>query len=94
MVPLGRVIPAVLAEVIRKAPLCDEKVSFAWNDAVGEAIARVTAVRLDKTGVLHVTATGEWGREIRRLTPIILRRLERLLGPGTVTAMQVVDAKR
>jgi hypothetical protein len=89
VVPIGRVIPAVLAEVIRKAPLCDEKVAFAWNDAVGEALARVTSVRLDRTGVLHVTASGEWGREIRRLTPIILRRLERLLGSGTVTAIQL-----
>lgn len=94
MVPVSRIIPAVLAEVIRKAPLCDEKVTFAWNDAVGEAITRVTAVRLDKTGVLHVTAEGKWAREIRRLSPIILRRLERLLGPGTVTAIQLAGPSR
>jgi hypothetical protein len=89
-VPIGRVIPGVLAEVIRKAPLCDEKVAFAWGDAVGEALTRVTRIRLDKTGVLHVTAEGTWGREIQRLSPLILRRLERLLGPGTVKAIQLV----
>ena len=82
----------MLAEVIRKAPMCDEKVAFAWGDAVGEALTRVTTVRLDKTGVLQVTAEGKWGREIRRLSPIILRRLERLLGPGTVTAIQLVGS--
>ena len=92
MVPVSRVIPGVLAEVIRKAPLCDEKVACAWADAVGEALTRVTPVRLDKTGVLHVTAEGKWAREIRRLSPIILRRLERLLGPGTVTAIQLVGS--
>jgi hypothetical protein len=89
VVPIGRVIPGVLAEVIRKAPLCDEKVAFAWGDAVGEALTRVTTVRLDGAGVLHVTAERKWGREIRRLSPIILRRLERLLGPDTVTSIRL-----
>ena len=28
-------MPAVVAEVIRKAPLTDEKVAFAWRLAVG-----------------------------------------------------------
>jgi hypothetical protein len=94
VVPVSRVIPAVLAEVIRKAPLCDEIVAFAWRDAVGEALTRVTTVRLDKTGVLHVAAEGKWGREIRRLSPIILLRLERLLGPGTVKAIQLAGPNR
>jgi hypothetical protein len=74
--------------------LCEEKVTFAWKDAVGEALTRVTTVRLDKSGILHVTAQGEWAREIRRLSPIILRRLERLLGQGTVTAIQVIGPNR
>ena len=94
MVPVSRVIPAVLAEVIRKAPLCQEKVDFAWGETVGAALKRASTVRLDEAGVLHVTAQGEWGREIRRLSPIILRRLAHLLGPETISAIAVEPRNR
>ena len=94
MVPVARVIPDVLAEVLRKAPLCPEKVAFAWTEAVGPALARVTKVRLDDGGVLEVAASGEWGREIRRSSPMILRRLERFLGAGTVVSIRVLPIPR
>jgi hypothetical protein len=85
VVRVDRVIPAVLAEIVRKAPLCDEKVEFAWRSAVGPVIQRVTSVRLDAQGVLHVTvADPNWGREIKRSSKLILGRLAPLLGPGTV----------
>lgn len=75
----------MLAEVIRKAPLCDEKVEFAWRSAVGPVIRRVTSVRLDPQGVLHVTAADpHWSREIKRSSKLILARLATMLGPGTV----------
>ena len=82
-------IPQVLAEVLRKATLCPEKVEFAWTEAVGPALARATRVRLDDSHVLHVAAAGQWGREIQRSSPIILQRLARFLGDGTVTAIQL-----
>jgi predicted nucleic acid-binding Zn ribbon protein len=79
------IIPDVLAQAIRKAPLCPEKVDFAWRTAVGPAVQRVTAVRLDEDGVLHVTTPDpHWSREVRRSSKLILARLEHLLGPGTV----------
>jgi predicted nucleic acid-binding Zn ribbon protein len=85
MTRVDRVIPAVLADVIRKAPLCDEKVEFAWRSAVGPVIQRVTRVRLDAEGVLHVTtADPNWSREIKRSSKLILARLAPLLGSGTV----------
>ena len=87
MIRLDRVIPDVLAEVIRKAPLCPEKVSFAWREAVGPAIARASSIRHDDHGVLHVTADPAWKAEIRRSSKMILARLERLLGSGVVTAI-------
>jgi hypothetical protein len=80
-----RVIPAVLAEVIRKAPLCPEKVDFAWRTAVGAVVDRVTKVRLDQDGVLHVTAADtHWTREVKRSSRLILGRLTSLLGAGVV----------
>lgn len=80
-----RVIPAVLGDIIRKAPLCPEKVAFAWRSAVGAAVDRATTVRLDDEGVLHVTAAdARWAREVKRSARLIQSRLSRLLGDGVV----------
>jgi predicted nucleic acid-binding Zn ribbon protein len=85
-----RVIPAVLGEIIRKAPLCPEKVAFAWRSSVGAAVARATTVRLDPDGVLHVTAVdAQWGREVKRSSRLILPRLASLLGPDVVKKIKV-----
>jgi hypothetical protein len=46
VIKANQVMPAVVAEVIRKAPLTGEKVSFAWRLAVGPAVDKATAVRL------------------------------------------------
>jgi predicted nucleic acid-binding Zn ribbon protein len=90
MIRADRVIPAVLAEVIRKAPLCPEKVDFAWRSAVGAAVARVTSVRLDDDGVLYVfAADAQWGREVKRSSRLILTRLASLLGPDVAKRIQV-----
>jgi predicted nucleic acid-binding Zn ribbon protein len=85
VIPAYQVIPAVLAEVLRKAPLCPEKVEFAWRAAVGPAVARVTSVSLDQDGVLHVgSKEAHWTTEVRRSSKLILARLESMLGPGVV----------
>jgi predicted nucleic acid-binding Zn ribbon protein len=85
-----RVIPAVLGEVIRKAPLCPEKVSFAWRSSVGAAVDRVTSVRLGDDGVLHVrTVNAQWAREVKRSSRLILSRLAGLLGDGVVKKIKV-----
>ena len=89
MIRADRLIPAVLAEVIRKAPLCPEKVEFAWRAAVGSGMDRVTTVRLDDDGVLHVKAVdGHWAREVKRSSRLILTRLEGLLGAGVVKRLR------
>jgi predicted nucleic acid-binding Zn ribbon protein len=85
MIPAHKAIPAVLAEVLRNAPLCPEKVEFAWRTAVGPAVARVTAVRLGADGVLSVTSKeAHWLTEVRRSSKLILARLEGLLGSGVI----------
>jgi predicted nucleic acid-binding Zn ribbon protein len=88
---IARSLPAVLTELLRDAPLSPGKVEFAWNAAVGHALGRATRVRLEG-GVLLVEAdTAQWGREVMRSSPIILRRLQRLLGPEVVRAVQLRD---
>ncbi len=85
MIRAEHVIPAVLSEIIKKAPLCAEKVEFAWRSAVGAAVVRVTKVRLDDNGVLHVTAVdAHWASEVKRSSKLIIARLARLLGDDIV----------
>lgn len=94
MVPAHSAIPRVLAEVLRKAPLCPEKVAFAWRAAVGPAVARVTAVTLDQEGVLHVRAKEpHWNTEVRRSSKLILARLAALLGDAVVRELRTENKK-
>jgi hypothetical protein len=86
---LAHVVPAALRELLRTTPLSAGKVSFAWATAVGPALERATAVRLDGDLLLVDAATPEWTREIRRSSEAILGRLQALLGPTTVTRLEV-----
>jgi Dna[CI] antecedent DciA-like protein len=89
VIQVHRCIPDALAEILRKAPLNDDKVAFAWRSSVGPAIDRGTAVTLHD-GVLHVKAKeAAWGREIERSEALIRARLDSLLGYGVVRAIEV-----
>jgi hypothetical protein len=92
VIPVHRFLPEALAEILRKAPLTDEKVAFAWRSSVGPAIDRGTTVTL-REGVLQVTAReAAWGREVERSEALIRARLDSLLGRGVVRAVAVIVA--
>jgi len=95
MQPLQQLLPDVLADLLRKAPLSPEKVAFAWRAAVGPAIARVSAVRLSDEGVVEVQCGDDhWRREIRRSAQVIKGRLVALLGAEVVKQVKVPGASR
>ena len=78
-------MPAVVAAIVRKAPLTDEKVTFAWRLAVGPAIGKATTVRLGSNGTLHVSAESPaWGDAIAKSLGLIRSRLAHFLGEETV----------
>ena len=84
-------MPAVLADVIRKAPLTDEKVAFAWRLAVGPAVGKATTVRLSANGTLYVKAEAPaWSDAIGKSLGIIRSRLAHFLGE---TAVKNIDLK-
>ena len=87
--PLQDALPGAVAELLRGAPLSPGKVGFAWRTAVGPALERVTAVRLDGRTLLVETTSAQWTREVRRSTPVILPRLQTLLGRDAVEAIVV-----
>ena len=89
MRPLNSALPGALSELLKDAPLSPGKVSFAWRAAVGPAMERETAVRLE-AGTLYVdAASAQWAREVRRSSSIILNRLQTLLGNDTVKGISV-----
>jgi len=74
----------VIAEIIRRQPASKEKTNFAWQLAVGPALARVSNVDL-RERILFVTARDDrWRTEIARATPAILAKMQHLLGSDSI----------
>ncbi len=87
---LKSVVPDALADLVRQAPLCPEKIVFAWRATVGPAIDRVTEISHSADGTLTVTvADAAWRREVKNSSRLIVDRLARLLGPGVITRLKV-----
>jgi predicted nucleic acid-binding Zn ribbon protein len=89
MRPLSSAVPGALTEILRAAPLSDGKVTFAWRAAVGPALERATAVRLEGRVLLVDTASAQWSREIMRSSSVILKRLHAYLGAEVVDRIEV-----
>jgi predicted nucleic acid-binding Zn ribbon protein len=89
MRPLTHALPGALAALLRDVPLTSGMVDFAWAAAVGAAVQRVTSVRLDRRVLIVEVPDQNWDREITRSTPVILARLQRLLGRDVVTEIQI-----
>lgn len=96
MKSLSHALPGALAALLRDAPLSAGKVDFAWKAAVGPALQRVTAVRIEGSVLLVDAASAAWAREVSRSSRLILARLQTLLGEKVVTGITVrsVDADR
>lgn len=85
VIQANKFMPAVIAEVIRKAPLCDEKVAFAWRLAVGPAVDKATKVRLGDDGTLYVSGESQaWLDSVRASVGLIRSRLAHYLGDNAV----------
>lgn len=86
---ISHIVPAALMELLRTAPLSDGKVTFAWKAAVGPALERATAVKLE-AGTLIVETTGpQWTREVKRSSGVIMIRLKTLLGDSAIQRIEV-----
>ena len=86
---ISHVVPLALRELLRSSPPSPGKVNFAWATAVGPALQRSTAVRLDQGVLVVEAASAQWTAEIRRSTSTILSRLQALLGDEAVTRLDV-----
>jgi predicted nucleic acid-binding Zn ribbon protein len=84
MIPIQQFSSGVLAEIVRRQPASKERTAFAWQLAVGPAVARATTVELTD-GVLIVRAVDRrWVTEIDRARGEVLQKLQHLLGKDEV----------
>jgi Dna[CI] antecedent DciA-like protein len=89
MQPIQQFSARVLSELIRRQPASQEKTAFAWQLAVGSALARVTTVELEQDILRVRVSDPRWTVEVRRARPLVLARLQQLLGPDAVTRIEI-----
>jgi predicted nucleic acid-binding Zn ribbon protein len=90
MLPIQSFATAVLVEAIRRQPASKERTAFAWQLAVGPALARATTVELDDKGVLAIRSRdARWLRELERAKPAVLQKMQDLLGKDQVTRLRL-----
>jgi len=92
MIPVQTIVPAALVAILRKAPLNEEKVAFAWRTVVGPAVAGATEVVLDQSTLRVRARDRAWQRELERSAAGIRARLDDLLGAGVVRYIDVTAA--
>lgn len=87
---LQSVTTSALSALFRQGPMSQGKLEVAWRIAVGDALSRVTSVRLQPDGSVEVRAADQrWQKELQRSSGMILTRLKGLLGAEAVTHLQV-----
>jgi predicted nucleic acid-binding Zn ribbon protein len=92
MIPVQDFSQSVLAQIVRRQPPSPARTNFAWQLAVGQAVARATTVEL-KDGVLTVRAVDRrWIQEIGRARAGVLQKLQLLLGKDQVSRINLGGA--
>lgn len=93
MVPLQSFSSGVLAEIVRRQPASKERTNFAWQLAVGQALARATTVEL-RDGVLTVRAVDQrWIHEIERARDRVLSKMRQILGDDQIRIIVTRSSK-
>ena len=88
MIPLQNFSSGVLAEIVRRQPASKERTNFAWQLAVGQAVARATTVDLSD-GVLTVRAVDRrWIHEIDRARGSVIQKMQQILGADQVKRIE------
>ena len=80
---------SVLAEMLARQPMSPGKLQFAWRAAVGPALARAAALDWQDGRVIVQMSSPDWTREIQRSKPMILERLQMLLGKDAVRRLEI-----
>jgi hypothetical protein len=89
MIPVQDFSTSVLAQIVRRQPQSPARTNFAWQLAVGQAVARATTVQL-QDGVLTVRAVDRrWLREIEPMRATVVDKLQQLLGKDQIVRIDL-----
>ena len=95
MQQLGAVVPSAIRMLLRQGEMSPGKLDFAGRGAVGPASRRATPVTMREDGTVLVGADDPaWRREVRRSLPVILARLQELLGRDAVRSVRIAGRSR
>lgn len=87
---LRTLVPRALTELFSNGPMSQGKLEVAWRVAVGDALCRVSTVKLQADGSVYVHPSDQrWRKELKRSSSMILGRLNTLLGTGTIPRLVV-----
>ena len=90
MQPLSALETETLRHLLGTQPTTPAKVAFAWRMAAGPAFGRATEAMWRADGVLLVRPRGDaWRREVRAARPMLLKRLQDLLGSEVVARLEI-----
>ncbi|HYE85927.1 MAG TPA: DUF721 domain-containing protein [Vicinamibacterales bacterium] len=93
MIQANKVLPGIVAEVIRKAPLTEAKVAFAWRLAVGPTLGKSTRARLADDGTLYIQGESQaWIDSVRASIGLIRSRLAHFLGENAIKRVSFPDS--
>lgn len=94
MEPIQGCLDPVVARILRQAPPSPARLECAWRLAVGPELARISTVTTT-AGVLSVTLPDRrWAQEFRRSIPLVLERLQRMLGDEEVRRIEIHVVER
>lgn len=89
MIPVQDFSSSVIAQIVRRQQPSPARTNFAWQLAVGQALARATTVELNN-GVLKVRAADRrWIKEIERAQATVTQKLQQILGKDQVTRIDL-----
>ena len=90
MEPLQNAATEAVRRVLDAQPTTAAKIAFAWKMVAGRAVGRATEAEWRGDSALVVRTHGDaWRREILAARPLLLSRLQDLLGPGVITRLDV-----
>lgn len=94
-VRIGDILGPTIERVGGRGVMTEARLRKAWKDVVGEQVVPHVQVRRLRGTVLEVVVGSDaWATEFTYLSTVVMDRLNRLLGAGTVTQIAVSKKRR
>lgn len=94
-VRLGDIIAPTIERIGGRGVMTEARLRKLWKEVVGDQVVPHVQVRRLRGTVLEVVVSSDvWATEFTYLSTVVVERLNRLLGEGTVTQIAVTKKRR